>query len=215
MGIPSGEVVHPEEVSDILRCLICTDVLLDPLECTECQTAYCRSCIGAWLMVKHSCPHCKATIHHEGALQPLHRSLRTELAKVRVTCPKAGCTWRGRLDHRPGHECFPDVLAARDARIAELEAELEVHRAMVSKLEARLGIPKLQIKRVDKRRSAVKNPFIPQDDLALESFSPVIQGGEANDAVEAFSSSDASWSPASAASLRRRGSLITRGRCWN
>jgi len=57
-----------------------------------------------------------------------------QLDKLEVKCPIAGCTWTGCLDRRPGHECIPALLAARNAKVQELENELLEKRTLEGRL---------------------------------------------------------------------------------
>lgn len=47
-------------VSEELICVICHDVLRDPVEFDECQHSYCRACITQSLSAKAECPKCRA-----------------------------------------------------------------------------------------------------------------------------------------------------------
>mmetsp|Transcript_24779 Transcript_24779/g.45441 ORF Transcript_24779/g.45441 Transcript_24779/m.45441 type:complete len:314 (+) Transcript_24779:65-1006(+) len=141
MGIPDSELVRPASTLEILKCMICSEVLLDPRECGECQVAFCLECISEWTWRHPSCPHCMTCIHSLNDLEPLHRNTRTELDKLEVKCLRYGCRWTGRLDSRAGHECTPDMiisltqqLAQRDERIAALEAQLAEQAALIQDL---------------------------------------------------------------------------------
>lgn len=37
-----------EDENSFFMCLICFKVLLDPMECTKCDTAFCNDCITQW-----------------------------------------------------------------------------------------------------------------------------------------------------------------------
>ena len=43
MGIDTDRFVST--VNDELICIICSEVLENPMECSTCQTNYCESCI--------------------------------------------------------------------------------------------------------------------------------------------------------------------------
>lgn len=36
------------EIYNYFQCNICLKVLVDPVECTKCQTAFCKECIAQW-----------------------------------------------------------------------------------------------------------------------------------------------------------------------
>ena len=43
-----------------ISCPICLNILYEPMMCSNCQHAYCRSCISKWNKIKRNCPNrCK------------------------------------------------------------------------------------------------------------------------------------------------------------
>jgi hypothetical protein len=46
-----------EEINNLLICLICRNILLDPEECSQCQRGYCSTCLNKMNPIK--CPTCK------------------------------------------------------------------------------------------------------------------------------------------------------------
>eukprot|EP00971_Amphidinium_carterae_P241854 4802168-Amphidinium_carterae.1 len=146
MGIPDSELSYPDSVSDILRCLICYEVLLEPRECRNCDVACCLTCVTRCMEISRACPHCKVDVAGIEELRPLNRNIRKELDKLKVKCPLQGCQWTGRLDLRASHDCVGDE---RDIRIRELEAELDglrrAHVAMVAELKHQLAARKARI----------------------------------------------------------------------
>mmetsp|Transcript_20147 Transcript_20147/g.46951 ORF Transcript_20147/g.46951 Transcript_20147/m.46951 type:complete len:234 (-) Transcript_20147:90-791(-) len=124
MGIPESDVLDPRSLSDVHMCTICHEVLSEPLECPDCQTAWCSACITRCLEVDSRCPQCRRQFQSVRDLPQAHRSIRTELAKLIVKCPQEGCAWHGRLDSRPGHECMPMQLVSLNAQIVTLQTQL-------------------------------------------------------------------------------------------
>ena len=58
-----------EEDESYLKCMICFKVLQNPLECSECQKAFCGDCISKWKKTSSICPinrclHAKYTDLH-------------------------------------------------------------------------------------------------------------------------------------------------------
>lgn len=47
-----------KEIQEELTCSICTGVLIDPMQCSECEHSFCRSCISQWIATQgnESCP---------------------------------------------------------------------------------------------------------------------------------------------------------------
>ena len=46
-----------ESLKDSITCVICTNTIIDPMMCMNCQKAYCRRCIGHWNNIKNYCPN--------------------------------------------------------------------------------------------------------------------------------------------------------------
>lgn len=43
-------------VEDSVNCLICMDIIIDPIMCMKCQNVYCKKCIENWDRVNKICP---------------------------------------------------------------------------------------------------------------------------------------------------------------
>lgn len=43
-------------VKDSIICLICMDIIVDPIMCVKCQNVYCKKCIENWDRVNKQCP---------------------------------------------------------------------------------------------------------------------------------------------------------------
>mmetsp|Transcript_64106 Transcript_64106/g.119196 ORF Transcript_64106/g.119196 Transcript_64106/m.119196 type:complete len:136 (+) Transcript_64106:78-485(+) len=109
MGLPDWQLVDSHLIPDghPLRCLVCFDVLLDPMECPKCQTLVCRACSDQWKNYKVTCPSCRAD--SVTMQQVAHRAIRAQLDGLLVRCPNRRCAWIGRFDQRAGHTCHPKV----------------------------------------------------------------------------------------------------------
>lgn len=46
-----------ESIKDSITCVICTNIIIKPTMCMNCQKAYCRSCIEHWNNLKNYCPN--------------------------------------------------------------------------------------------------------------------------------------------------------------
>mmetsp|Transcript_24473 Transcript_24473/g.24059 ORF Transcript_24473/g.24059 Transcript_24473/m.24059 type:complete len:99 (+) Transcript_24473:105-401(+) len=71
------------EVDPYFKCILCKGVVIDPVECISCSTAFCTKCINTYLRShipgplqnNNPCPSCK------GNWQPItiHKALKTQL----------------------------------------------------------------------------------------------------------------------------------------
>mmetsp|Transcript_15782 Transcript_15782/g.28831 ORF Transcript_15782/g.28831 Transcript_15782/m.28831 type:complete len:403 (-) Transcript_15782:34-1242(-) len=88
-----------EEIMPDLCCLICSEVLQDPVECAKCQTNFCKTCIDDWSSRKSECPNrCQLV------LQAPHRFLRTTLGQLKIKCSHEGCEKVVTLEKLQTHE---------------------------------------------------------------------------------------------------------------
>ena len=46
-----------ESIKDSVTCAICSNIIINPTVCMNCQKAYCRNCITHWNNLKHYCPY--------------------------------------------------------------------------------------------------------------------------------------------------------------
>jgi hypothetical protein len=50
------------EIEDSIKCLICMDIIIDPMMCTKCKSVFCKNCIEKWHRKNRSCPiKCKSS----------------------------------------------------------------------------------------------------------------------------------------------------------
>ncbi|CAG9336223.1 RNF151_2 [Blepharisma stoltei] len=90
-----------ESVNAELICEICSDVLEDPMECSVCQTNFCKTCIEDWSKRRNECPkRCKL------ALQKPHRFLKQILGNLKIYCQNKndGCEAVINLENLVKHE---------------------------------------------------------------------------------------------------------------
>jgi hypothetical protein len=75
---------------DHLKCLICSQVLIDPVSCYKCNKISCSKCIKSELEKHSKCPGCFNIIFFE--LMPVIDINNWEVVKGKeVTCPYEGC----------------------------------------------------------------------------------------------------------------------------
>ena len=79
-------------VSQTLHCIICTNVIKDPVMCQRNEHLFCRACITIHLMYSPTCPTCMEPLTVE-TLRQAPRGIRNLLAELKIRCEffKRGC----------------------------------------------------------------------------------------------------------------------------
>ena len=72
-------------VSQTLHCIICTNVIKDPVMCPENEHLFCRACITRHLMYSQTCPTCIQPLTVE-TLRPASRTVTNLLAELKIRC---------------------------------------------------------------------------------------------------------------------------------
>ena len=80
------------KVDDNLHCVICREVLKDPVQCRRNEHHFCRNCIIEHLKHSRNCPTCKDPLTVETLVRP-QRFLANTLASLKISCDNAqrGC----------------------------------------------------------------------------------------------------------------------------
>ena len=80
------------KVDDNLHCVICTEVLKDPVQCRRNEHHFCRNCIIEHLKHSQNCPICKDPLTVETLVKP-QRFLANTLSSLKISCDNAqrGC----------------------------------------------------------------------------------------------------------------------------
>ena len=79
-------------VDENLHCVICTEVLRDPVQCQRNEHHFCRNCIIEHLKHSQNCPTCKDPLTVETLVKP-QRFLANTLSKLKICCENSerGC----------------------------------------------------------------------------------------------------------------------------
>ena len=79
-------------VDENLHCVICTEVLRDPVQCRRNEHHFCRNCIIEHLKHSQNCPTCKDPLTVETLVKP-QRFLVNTLSKLKISCENSerGC----------------------------------------------------------------------------------------------------------------------------
>lgn len=73
----------PDHFPPEFECIVCTGCVLNPVECSECQSLYCKSCVaGGDLPCPKRCVDAK--------YNKLNRIVQGHLSKLRFKCEKHG-----------------------------------------------------------------------------------------------------------------------------
>ncbi len=72
-------------VSQTLHCIICTNVIKDPVMCPQNEHLFCRACITRHLMNSQTCPTCMQPLIVK-TLRQASRSIRNLLAELKIRC---------------------------------------------------------------------------------------------------------------------------------
>ena len=72
-------------VSQTLHCIICTNVIKDPVMCQCNEHLFCRACITIHLMYSPTCPTCMEPLTVE-TLRQAPRGIRNLLAELKIRC---------------------------------------------------------------------------------------------------------------------------------
>ena len=80
------------KVDENLHCVICTEVLKDPVQCRRNEHHFCRNCIAEHLKHSPKCPTCQDPLTVETLAKP-QRFLANTLAGLKISCDNSnrGC----------------------------------------------------------------------------------------------------------------------------
>ena len=120
-------------VDDSLHCIICTDVLRDPVQCRSNEHHFCRNCITEHLKHSQNCPTCKDPLTVETLVRP-QRFLANTLSRLKISCDNSerGCravvelcslnTHLARCEFNPvpcSNDQCDEIISRRDKEIHE------------------------------------------------------------------------------------------------
>ena len=80
------------QVDESLHCIICTEVLKDPVQCRRNEHHFCRNCITEHLRHSQTCPTCKDPLTADSLARP-QRFLANTLSSLKISCENSerGC----------------------------------------------------------------------------------------------------------------------------
>jgi len=103
MGVEKKFFVHPERISSQLLCLICLDVLENPVQ-TPCEHLFCDADIREWLKSKNTCPADQSRVN-QNQIKTASRIVLNMLGELERFCKnkEKGCIWSGPSDRLQTH----------------------------------------------------------------------------------------------------------------
>ncbi len=126
-------------VSQTLHCIICTNVIKDPVMCRQNEHLFCRACITRHLVNYQKCPTCMEPLTVE-TLSKASRTVVNLLSELRIRCEFSdrGCEDYIELGSLEGHlkECgyAPAVCCNEGCRLEMNKQDLFHHETVVCKL---------------------------------------------------------------------------------
>ena len=70
---------------ELLNCPICSNILINPYMCMNCQNVYCRKCIEEWSKRNNKCPNRCDNPNYKRSLEK-----SKTLSKLKFKCQKCG-----------------------------------------------------------------------------------------------------------------------------
>ncbi|XP_062401651.1 E3 ubiquitin-protein ligase NRDP1-like [Sardina pilchardus] len=139
-------------VDEDLLCPICSGVLEEPVQATDCEHAFCNACITQWISQQSTCPVDRSQVTL-AQLQPVPRIMRNMLSKLQLSCDNSafGCTAVLRLSQLQSHlrECEHNpkkpVMCERGCGLEIPKDELAQHncvghlRTLVQKQQGKIA----------------------------------------------------------------------------
>ncbi len=119
--------IFVHEVSENFICSICLLVVLDPVEHTDCDRAFCRACIAS--LQQPYCPNCRSSLHHR--TRPMHRVLRNLVYdQLLIKCRHPSCTETIPLCQYLRHdsECSFNLVSCEYCQFTTQSSMLQLHQ---------------------------------------------------------------------------------------
>lgn len=85
-GIPFEKVVTPGLLSGF-TCIVCKNLVWDPVELDDCHHVFCKFCINEWLKTHSTCPACR--LIPKSYILPI--SLIRAIGELKIKCSNNGC----------------------------------------------------------------------------------------------------------------------------
>ena len=126
-------------VNQTLHCIICTNVIKDPVMCQRNEHLFCRACITIHLMYSSTCPTCMEPLNVE-TLRQASRTVVNLLSELRIRCEffDRGCEKFVQLEDLERHvaDCgfAPAVCSNEGCQLEVNKQDLLHHETAVCEL---------------------------------------------------------------------------------
>ncbi len=125
-----------EHLKDRFLCMICSNLLIDPLMCSECEKTFCGKCITQWMSIKEECPTgCKKS---SVKIKNVYKVIAEFLNELKLKC-KYGCEIpllafishcnQCEIDHLEDVNCWNCRNITKPSKMKE-EREENIHKIM-------------------------------------------------------------------------------------
>ena len=209
-------------------CLICFNVLKDPVLCSKNQHCFCRGCITKHLENSRRCPTCADELTVETLAEP-QRMVKDYLNELPTRCVfiDRGCQEIVQLQHLDRHEATCGFTPAvctnqgcgatvnkRDLIHHESEQcefrKLKCHSCeettkTLENMEKRMGDMETKIGNLEKNMEKKIEKNIEKNTPSGDKENIIVAGGLGTDSVEMFNWSQKSWAPLQSLPKKRWG----------
>ena len=126
-------------VSQTLHCIICTNVIKDPVMCQQNEHLFCRACVTVHLMNFRKCPTCMEPLTVE-TLRQAPRGIRNLLGELKIRCEfyDRGCGKSIQLGELEAHISYcgfaPAVCSNDGCQLEVNKQDLIYHETAVCEL---------------------------------------------------------------------------------
>jgi hypothetical protein len=103
--------------------------VVEPLECSECQSIFCSDCIEIWNYTKDCCP--KKCLNDQAVeWRKMHRIMKTDMVNLKFKCRNIGCEkvnpYKEAMDHI--RDCDKAMKPCRyNCGLGILKSDMEFH----------------------------------------------------------------------------------------
>jgi hypothetical protein len=149
-----------ETVKDISTCIICTGIIIEPIQCSTCENCFCKNCINMWLNNSKTCPFKCSRLETKEA----SRLVKNMMSKLMFKCPLNSCDnhvpYEDILQHegRCGNENAKCPLCKSQVRKCELIErrsidELRIELEIMKKINEELRVENEQLKKGENQKA--------------------------------------------------------------